>query len=127
MLIQNAIGTGIPARLASDGAPVVVDNPAVARSAVESSPATNTQALQKAQTEPSATQVQGAVDSINKAMKQVNSNLEFSIDHDTQKTVVKVVEATTGTVIKQFPSEEAIAISRAIDQVQKGLLVKQKA
>jgi uncharacterized FlaG/YvyC family protein len=30
-------------------------------------------------------------------------------------------------VIRQFPSEEALAISKAIDRIQQGLLLKQEA
>ena len=128
MLIQNSIGPGVPTRLASDSAPVVVENPDTPRVPVDSAKVTSRlHAEQKPQGEPSAAQLQDAVDSINQAMKQANSNLEFSIDRDTKKTIVKVVEAQTGTVIKQFPSEEVIAISKAIDSYQKGWLVEQKA
>jgi flagellar protein FlaG len=78
-------------------------------------------------TEPTPAQLQGAVDKINSAMKEINSNLQFSIDDDTKRVVVKVVESKTGEVIKQFPSEEALAIAKAIDRFQQGLLVKQSA
>lgn len=78
-------------------------------------------------TEPSPAQLQGAVDKINNSMKEINSNLQFSIDSDTQRVVVKVVESGSGQVIKQFPSEEALSIAKAIDRFQKGLLVKQSA
>lgn len=75
----------------------------------------------------SAEQLKNVVDSINKALKQTNSNLEFSVDADTHETVVKLVDTETGDVIRQFPSKEMLAISRSIDQVQQGLLLKQKA
>lgn len=72
-------------------------------------------------------QVQAAVDKLNKAMGKSNVNLEFSIDKNTKQTLIKVVDSKTGETIKQFPSEEAIAISKAIDQFQKGLLLRQQA
>lgn len=77
--------------------------------------------------EPTPAQLQGAVDKINSAMKEINSNLQFSIDDDTKRVVVKVIESKTGEVIKQFPSEEALSIAKAIDRFQQGLLVKQSA
>lgn len=131
MLIQsNASGTAVLNRLTSDSAPAPVvatqtqstqtERPQVSASAAE---------VQK-QTQPALTreQVQSAVDSLNKAMRQVNSNVEFSIDAETKHTVIKVVESTTGEIIRQFPSEEVLAITRSIDQMQqRGLLLKQTA
>jgi len=37
------------------------------------------------------------------------------------------VDTETGDVIRQFPSEDMLAISRSIDRFQQGLLLKQKA
>ncbi len=42
------------------------------------------------------------------------------------KVVVQVVDARTQTVIRQMPSEELLAIAKALDRVQ-GLLVHQEA
>jgi len=52
--------------------------------------------------------------------------LQFNIDDETGKTIVKVVDATTNELIRQFPSEEMLSIAKAIDQM-KGLLIQQKA
>jgi hypothetical protein len=40
---------------------------------------------------------------------------------------VKMLDTSTGQLIRQYPSEEALAISRGIEQFQQGLLLKQKA
>jgi flagellar protein FlaG len=77
--------------------------------------------------QPSPQQLKQAVDNINRAVQPSNNNLEFSIDPDTQKVVVKMVDTETGDVIRQFPSEETLAIAESIDQYQKGLLLSQKA
>lgn len=79
--------------------------------------------------EPSPRQVGGAVDEINRTMQQSNQNLQFSVDRDTNKTIVRMVDAETGEVIRQIPPKEVLAIARAIDQYlsQQGLLLKQKA
>lgn len=71
-------------------------------------------------------QLEDAVKAMNDFLKQFNNSLQFNIDDDTGKTVVKVVDSTTNEVIKQFPSEEMLAIAKAIDKM-KGLLVQQKA
>ena len=122
MLIQNTSSAVAAPGFTSNGAPVAVAAPQTqaapaAKAAPEQQPAA-----------PTAAQLQSAVDSINKAMQQNNANVEFSIDHDTKQAVIKVIESTTGEVIRQFPTEDVLAISREIDQFQqRGLLLQQKA
>lgn len=131
MLIQNTSNMAQapqPARLASDGAPVAV----VATSNVQAPPSVALELPQAAvkpaaEQQPTAAQLQNVVDNINKALKQSNKNLEFTIDTETNKSIVKLVDSETGDVIRQFPSEEVLAISRAIDRIQQGLLLKQEA
>ncbi|TXT24212.1 MAG: flagellar protein FlaG [Gallionellaceae bacterium] len=75
----------------------------------------------------SSVQIKNVVDNINKALKQSARNLEFTVDTDTEKPVVKVVDTETGDVIRQIPSEEMLSITRAIDEAQVNLLLKQTA
>lgn len=70
--------------------------------------------------------VQQAMEDVRKAITPVAQDLLFSIDEDTGKTIVKVVDASTDEVIRQIPSEEIISIAKALDKLQ-GLLVQQKA
>jgi flagellar protein FlaG len=74
----------------------------------------------------SAKQLQQAMEEVRTAVARHAQDLEFSIDQDTGRTVVKVLDGATHELIRQFPSEELLAISRALDRVQ-GLLLKQKA
>lgn len=122
MIIQNSTTNqaAAPVRLTSDGAPnVVVDTS-------NAGPAPSVQ--QAAPQQPSSGQLQNAVDGINLAMRQANQNLEFSVDTSTKKPVVKMVDTQTGDLIRQFPSEETLAIARSIDQFlqRQGLLLNQK-
>lgn len=82
---------------------------------------------QNAPRQVSAEELKSAVAVINQAMQQSNRNLEFSVDTDTHQTVVKMVDTSTGELIRQFPSEATLAISRSIGQFQQGLLLTQKA
>ena len=75
----------------------------------------------------SAEALNSAVTALNQAMQQSNQALEFSVDTDTQRTVVKMVDTSTGELIRQFPSETTLAIARGIEQFQQGLLLTQKA
>lgn len=52
-------------------------------------------------------------------------NLLFSIDDDSGRTIVKVVDNATKEVIRQIPSEEILSIAKALDRL-KGLLIKQE-
>lgn len=74
---------------------------------------------------PSRDALLQAIDEVQKVITPVAQNLRFSIDQDTGQTVVKVVDAQTDQVIRQMPSEEVLAMSKAIDKL-KGLLVQQK-
>jgi len=124
MIIQNTTGNqaAAPVRLASDGAPNVV----VADTS-NAGPAPGVE--QAAPQQPSSQQLQNAVDGINLAMRQSNQNLEFSVDAGTKKAIVKMTDTETGELIRQFPSEEILAIARSIDQFlqRQGLLLSQKA
>ena len=96
-----------------------------------SSPAMRTQDLQET---PAATQniqtnreqLKEAVKATNDFVSLVNNAVEFSLDDDTGITVVKVIDKNTKEVVRQIPSEEMLAIAKALDTVQ-GLLVRQKA
>lgn len=131
MLISNVSNTtqaAAPARLASDGEPSVV----ATRSNVDVKPATPVEPPQAAakpdaSQQPSPAELKQAVENINKSLKQSNKNLEFSVDTDTKKVLVKLIDTETGDVIREIPGEEALAIARSIDQYQQGLLLKQKA
>jgi flagellar protein FlaG len=74
-------------------------------------------------------QLKKAADNISQAAKQSNQNLEFefSMDTDTHKSVVKVMDKQTGELIRQIPSEETLEIARSIDKFQRSLLLSQKA
>ncbi|MDH5479431.1 MAG: flagellar protein FlaG [Nitrosomonas sp.] len=70
--------------------------------------------------------VKQAVKQIEQVVSNLARNLQFSIDDDTGKTIVKILDAQTQEVIRQFPTEDAISIARALDRVQ-GLLFNDKA
>lgn len=71
-------------------------------------------------------QLEAAVSSVQAYIQPFNSDLQFSVNDDTDKVVVKVIDSETKEVIRQIPSEEMIAIAKALDSI-KGLFVKQQA
>ena len=81
-------------------------------------------------TAPPATgsdEVRKAAQQVNAALKATaSSDLQFSVDGDNTDVVVRVVDSQTKELIRQIPSEEMMAISKAMDNLS-GLLVQQKA
>ncbi len=77
-------------------------------------------------TKASRQQLEQAVKVANDFVNSINDSVQFTVDGDTGKTVVKVIDTGTKEVIKQIPSEEMLAIAKALDKIQ-GLLVHQKA
>lgn len=127
MLIQNISASPTP-QPASNSATVVVTAPRQEAAAPAPTQTAAQLVAEKVATEPTATQLRNAVEHINVAMRQSKSNVEFTIDSDSKRTVIKVVESNTGDVIRQYPTEEVIAIAHAIDKMQqRGLLLKQEA
>lgn len=75
---------------------------------------------------PSPEQTRQAVQKINTTIQSLSQGVTFSIDEDSNSTVIKVIDQQTKEVLRQMPSKEALEIARALDRVQ-GLLIKQKA
>jgi flagellar protein FlaG len=69
-------------------------------------------------------QVGQALREVNTALKAVG--LEFEVDHETDKVIVRVIDKDSGEVIRQMPSEEVIRIAKVLGKLQ-GLLVEQTA
>jgi flagellar protein FlaG len=75
---------------------------------------------------PTQPELEQAVKKINASLQSQGQGVEFSIDHDSHLTVVKVIDQETKQVLRQMPTQEALQIAKALDHVQ-GLLIKQKA
>ncbi|MBC3870271.1 flagellar protein FlaG [Undibacterium oligocarboniphilum] len=69
--------------------------------------------------------VDKAVADINKVIQSLSQNLQFSVDKDSKRVVVKVIDQQTNQVLRQIPSEEALEISKSLDKLQ-GLLIRQQ-
>jgi flagellar protein FlaG len=53
-----------------------------------------------------------ALDKLNEIMRDRERDLEFSIDEVTGRTILKVIHAESGEVIRQIPPEELLNITR---------------
>jgi len=92
------------------------------------SPVDTVNAVKGAAAVPTLDQVEQAVSKLNKSPQAQSQGLEFSIDNDTKRTVVKVVDQSTKEVLRQIPSPEALEIAKSLEASEnKGLLIKQTA
>lgn len=71
-------------------------------------------AVQQQDAVPSQIELDNAVISLNEHMKSIRRDLNFSVDHDSGRVVVKVVDTQTKEIIRQIPSEEVMALVRGI-------------
>ncbi|WP_348697974.1 flagellar protein FlaG [Duganella fentianensis] len=70
-------------------------------------------------------QLKNSVDAINRYLKD-NSEVQFSIDDSSGASVIKVVDTETKKILRQFPSQQALDISKDL-QSKTGLLLKGQA
>jgi len=114
-------------------APVAVDRVAVSVIAVPGSVQANpipvvAEPARQAATDiaPQPAQLAQAVDDLNKRFKDSHTDLRFSIDEDSGRTVVAVIDAENGAVLRQMPTEEALRVSKALDEAL-GTLIQRVA
>jgi len=89
-------------------------------------PATGTeQAAAPAKEQSRPADLERAAQTLRQVAENLNTSLKFETDSTTGKTIVKVVDNVTQEVIRQFPSEEMLAVARALDE-NKGLLFGKK-
>ena len=94
--------------------------------ATKAAPVQTVAAVQRADTAPSIDQIKQAIQDINKSFQSLSRGLEFTIDEDSNRTIVKVIDQQTKEVIRQLPSQETLEIAKALDQVI-GRLIREKA
>lgn len=111
----------------SSVAPQSKDAPAVVAPQV-AAPSVPATVVRPADSAVSQEQVKNAVAKVNEVVQSMTngSNLEFTVDKETNINVIKVVDKETNEIIRQFPSEEILAIAKALDKLQ-GLIIQQKA
>ena len=63
---------------------------------------------------------------INEFLRSSAANVEFTVDAVSDQVIVRVIDSETQQLIRQMPTEETLAISRALDRLS-GLLLAQKA
>lgn len=71
-------------------------------------------------------QVESAVSTIQEFVQSARRNINFSLEDGSGRVVVKVTDATSGDIIRQIPSEEALQLAESLEEVR-SLLFKAEA
>ena len=86
-------------------------------------PPENTQAQKAAEEavqEVTAEKAQEVVEQLNNHAQAVNRDLHFSIDDDSGRTVIRVINSETAELVRQIPSEEVLKLSQTIRETVEG-------
>tara|TARA_B100000446_G_C10515016_1_gene328203 strand:+ start:366 stop:800 length:435 start_codon:yes stop_codon:yes gene_type:complete len=75
------------------------------------------QQLEREQLEKVAQQLQ-------EFMGEMNRSLQFQVDEDSGRDVIKILDKTSGDVIKQYPSEEVLSLVSKLSE-SAGILIDQ--
>jgi flagellar protein FlaG len=120
-LLSKAPQTGLPRQEATQqathnaqAAKVIELRPVAAEAQVEELPPAEMAELEQ------------AVESLNQALQDIKRELRFSVDDDTGRMIVKVINADTDEVVRQIPSEQLLNAVRHMEQ-QAGLLLDTEA
>lgn len=80
--------------------------------------AANTPAVTQNTPPPTAPQQQleTAVDTMNHFVQNVKRDLQFSVDQELDQTVIKVVDSSTGKLIRQIPDDIFLELARKVKE-----------
>lgn len=114
-----------PVVLSGSGSPRLSESDGISGGSLASEKTANVPSEQS-DTQFSREQINQALEDVKQVLPNMARNLQFSVDEDSGRTVVKVVDTNTNEVIRQIPSEELLAIAKSLSS-SKGLLIKQEA
>ena len=131
---KQALG-GIPnrpdQRIADDFRAMRQVNSKVVQNTADSNRANSGNQGQASQSSPKIEPQQ--VEKVNQKMAQLSVHLSFEVNEGGDQNVVKVMDQTTGDVVRQIPTEEFLKMSERIDAIMsqlsevKGSLVNSQA
>jgi len=70
--------------------------------------------------------LQTAVDRLNQSLKEMNRDVNFSVDSSTGKDVVRVFNSNTGELVRQLPNDEMLNFVKNLENMM-GLIFDNKS
>ncbi len=86
--------------------------------AAPSPPTVTAQAVSESAPDAGPQRLDEALDVFSVAANDAGAALDFRIDDDTGRLVVSVIDRSSGDVLRQIPSEEALRIAHHLQQTQ---------
>lgn len=123
--VKSAVAAAVPAPVAQGGAQSRSVSAEMLRAEAADAVERNVKP-QSVQPKAGAEDIRQATEYVAQTIQSLARSLNFSVDEDTGKTVVKVVDTDTGELVRQIPAEEILAIAKMLDKLQ-GLLIHQQA
>ncbi|MGI2171647.1 flagellar protein FlaG [Shewanella sp. MF05960] len=85
--------------------------------------AANDKFVQEAEQEVDKAQLQQVASDLTNMVAMMQKGLKFSVDDASGKQVIKVQDVSSGDIIRQIPSEEALKLAEKLSEVS-GILMK---
>lgn len=125
-MMIDQVDRAIPARMAPDAGTARAG--ARSGTAVAGAQAAREVAARAAADRAASDELRRAMAEANRQLAQKGSELTFEFDEDAHRVVVRLVDTRTREVLRQIPSEEALAIARALqDAMAAGALLRADA
>lgn len=70
--------------------------------------------------------IEDVVDNVNEYVQNISRQLNFSVEKDTGRTVIRVVDSSTDELVRQIPTEEFLELAKALEKA-KGILLRAEA
>ncbi|MCW5895131.1 MAG: flagellar protein FlaG [Bacteroidetes bacterium] len=80
------------------------------------------QKVEDGRTEVSEKEVQRLAQDLDDALRPFNTELSFTVDKESEKMVIKIVDCETQEIVRQIPAEDALRLASRIKHLL-GLLV----
>lgn len=109
MSVEAGTGKQGPAKSTQVAVPAVAPIAAQTREAVE-----QTQPAERMEPED----LQSVVSDMQNFVQSVRRDINFQLDDSSGQVVINVTEATSGDVIRQIPSEEALKLAESLSEIR---------
>ena len=83
-------------------------------------------AVSEASAEMPREQLESVVANMQSAMQSIRREINFQLDDSTGRVVVKVIDGSSGEVVRQIPSEEALELAARLEDMR-SLLFREEA
>lgn len=105
------LASNLPSRPAQDSSQLAKSDSAQVAAATGNTSPKAGNALPQQKQPVDQQQLRDAVNQINEYVQTVQRDLAFSVDGESGRTVIRVIDSSSGELIRQIPSEEVLALA----------------